>query len=112
MFMDDHALYGSDHDITHLVDGVNKTCVQCGHSPAECGPPVFVLAITVAEAEEFEENDVFVPPSEPDQRLIAAAPDLLEALCAMLLEHDAGGVTLATAREARAAIAKATGSAA
>lgn len=42
-------------------------------------------------------------------RLIAAGPEMLDALSAMLLEHDAGGITLATSREARAVIAKATG---
>lgn len=41
-------------------------------------------------------------------RLIAAAPELLDALCAAILEHDAGGITLATARDMRVAIAKAT----
>lgn len=41
-------------------------------------------------------------------RLIAAAPELLDALCTVILEHDAGGVTLATMSEAREVIAKAT----
>jgi len=40
-------------------------------------------------------------------RLIAAAPDLLEALCALVLGIDAGGATLDDMRYARAAIAKA-----
>lgn len=34
--------------------------------------------------------------------------DLLDSLSAMLLEHDAGGVTMATSREARALIAQIT----
>jgi len=45
----------------------------------------------------------------PDARLIAAAPDLLDALCALVLNHDAGGVTSGAMHDARAAIAKATG---
>lgn len=50
---------------------------------------------------------------ESEQRanaaLIAAAPELFDALCAMLLEYDAGGVTLAAAKQARAAVVKAGG---
>lgn len=74
------ALYSSEVDATHLVDGVLKTCQQCGHNPSECGPPVFCFAGSVAAAEEFEEEDVFHFPSEADKRLIEAAPELLAAL--------------------------------
>ena len=40
---------------------------------------------------------------------IATAPDMLEALCALVLNIDAGGPTLDAMRDARAAITKATG---
>jgi len=46
---------------------------------------------------------------EANARLIASAPDLLEALCALVLNIDAGGATLNSLADARAAIAKATG---
>lgn len=47
--------------------------------------------------------------TQPDMRLIAAAPDLLDALCALVLNIDAGKATLIEMCDARAAIAKATG---
>jgi hypothetical protein len=46
---------------------------------------------------------------EANARLIAAAPDLLDALEAFLNEADAGHVSVDTDRAARAAIAKARG---
>ena len=50
--------------------------------------------------------------ADANARLIASAPDMLEALCALVLGIDAGGATLDDMRYARAAIAKATGEAA
>jgi hypothetical protein len=52
------------------------------------------------------------PTSEANARLIAAAPDLLEALEAFLNEADEGHVSVDTDKAARAAIAKAKGGAA
>lgn len=48
-------------------------------------------------------------PAKANARLIAAAPDLLEALRAFIAEADAGHVTIETDKAARAAIARATG---
>ena len=47
--------------------------------------------------------------SERNASLIASAPDLLEALCALVLNHDAGGITRGALIDAKAAFAKATG---
>jgi len=49
--------------------------------------------------------------AKANARLISAAPDLLEALSALLLNIDAGGATLGAMKDARAAISKATGAA-
>ena len=46
---------------------------------------------------------------EANARLIATAPELLEALAALVLNIDAGGASLDAMRTARAAIAKAEG---
>lgn len=54
-----------------------------------------------------DEYMVFRNPA--DIRLLVAAPDLLEALCALVLNIDAGGATLSAMKDARAAIAKAEG---
>lgn len=49
------------------------------------------------------------PTRRPLTPVQEAAPELLEALCALVLGIDAGGATLDDMREARAAIAKAEG---
>ncbi len=53
-------------------------------------------------------TDRIEPVAELNARLIAAAPEMLEALCALVLNIDAGGATLDAMRDARAALAKAT----
>ena len=60
-------------------------------------------------------NGVTATYREANARLIAAAPDLLEALCAMVSAQHAGPITdemLVAWRQGKAAIAKATGGAA
>ena len=61
---------------------------------------------------KLEEVDSHYAEGLANARLIAAAPDMLEALCALVLNIDAGGPTLDAMRDARAAIVKATGEAA
>ena len=39
----DAALYCAELDAVHRVDGVMKTCQECGHDPSECGPPVLIV---------------------------------------------------------------------
>jgi len=63
------------------------------------------VATLIAETVSLER----VATQEANARLIAAAPDLLEALCALVLNIDAGGATLNSLADARVAIAKATG---
>lgn len=71
----DHSLWGAETGATH--DG--KTCIECGHSPAECGPSILGVA-----CEELCGDGEDWAPNEADKRLIAAAPDLLAALQELL----------------------------
>lgn len=73
------ALWGAETEAIH--DG--KTCEESGHSPAACGPSVlgccsYALARDVML--DDEPDDLSWTPSDADRRLIAAAPDMAEAL--------------------------------
>lgn len=71
------------------------------------GAAVFVLAPSAALAQEYEDNNVFVLPSVADQKLIAAAPEMLAALEHAVRYFDQ--LTPSDAARYRIAIAKATG---
>jgi hypothetical protein len=112
----ENALYGSDteDEQRRTFYHLGKTCRECAHSPIECGPPILWVADKEISQEVVDLADEAPPPqpSAADRALIAAAPDLLEALRIAVLQnsHD----MLMTGDELRvceAAIAKATGSA-
>ncbi|MEY5097317.1 MAG: hypothetical protein RJA36_36 [Pseudomonadota bacterium] len=104
-----HALWGAETGATHQ----GKTCLECGHAPYECGPPVLGVA-----CEGLNDDGEDWTPSDADARLIAAAPDLLEALREADRLYSTYGLQANAAacgpwiNAARAAIAKATGGAA
>jgi hypothetical protein len=83
-----------------------KTCQECGHEPVECPDIVFLFGREI-ECDEYIES---WEPSKADADLIAAAPDLLEALKDALCALDCCGKDFPAASKARATIAKATGS--
>lgn len=97
----DTSLWGAETAATH--DG--KTCTECGHSPADCGPAILGIACEALcnDGEDWA-------PSEADRRLIASAPDLLDAL-RDVVDFMTGCVEGETAalHNALSAIAKATG---
>lgn len=65
--------------------------------------------IEAADGTTVAAIDRFIPPSGADAALIAAAPELLAALIAMIEMERSEKNRLATLKLARAAIAKATG---
>ena len=71
--------------------------------------PISVTVVGHNKEVIFHESDKRLPGVLADARLIAAAPDLLEALELMVTTHDEGGWPTATITIARAAIAKAKG---
>jgi hypothetical protein len=78
--------------------------------PTRGGEPKIGQWSALAEVPEYGPNDA--PEAEANARLIAAAPDLLEALELMLENLDAMYVVSPASsahKKARAAIAKATG---
>lgn len=101
----DGAIYGSETRPVH--DG--KTCAECGHASTECGPAVVVPIDPgiVPDVKAGHWDDV-EPPSAADLRLMAAAPELLEAVRA-LLNALPSATTHPAIKQARAAIANATG---
>lgn len=75
------------------------------------GAAVGGATYVVAERSAFDTPD-FRAMRQANARLIAAAPDLLEALVALLTKHDPDSMYLTDENcAARAAIAKATGAA-
>jgi hypothetical protein len=107
-----NAFIAPNHEI-HL-DG--KTCEEHGHHWSECGQAVLMIG---CDSGEFEENgdSIYYPelkPNEADTRLIASAPDLLQALQTIAKsteQHSADGVCDFETLQliAKAAIFKATG---
>lgn len=65
------------------------------------GATLFPTEIDAEDYERAKANAAFIV------RAANSHYALIEALSAAILEHDAGGITLATAREMRAALAKA-----
>ena len=101
----DCSLWGDETKAVHN----GKTCIECGHSPAECGPAVLGLAVQhlCDDGENWDCN-------EADRRLIAAAPEMLQALHAIvteLMDGDHYNAEQIARHAGRAAIAKATGEA-
>jgi hypothetical protein len=81
----------------------NKPTQSNGRAEVHAGPMLVAQAFNWLLDAEGDEQ------CWADARLIAAAPDLLDALCALVLNIDAGAPTLGAMRDARAAISKATG---
>jgi hypothetical protein len=80
----ENALYGSDteDEQRRTFYHLGKTCRECAHSPIECGPPILWVADKEISQEVVDLADEAPPPqpSAADRALIAAAPELLEAL--------------------------------
>lgn len=113
----DGAIYAAE---TEPVHG-GKTCAECGHPPTECGPAV-IVPVEPSLIKDIKRGfwDDCDPPSAEDLRLIAAAPELLSALCALGVignsycfcsedRDPAKGDHQPECIDARLAIAKATG---
>jgi hypothetical protein len=67
------------------------------------------LTLYCEEDQTAKVDAMFSPTRRPLTPVQEAAPELLEALCALVLNIDAGGPSLDAMRDARAAIAKAGG---
>lgn len=95
-----NGVYAAELEAIHA----GKTCEECGHCPTGCGPAVFV-AIAPELIDDIKDGlwDDIESPKQADMRLIAAAPDLLEA-CKAVASGDENFHELI-----RAAIAKAEG---
>ena len=65
--------------------------------------------VEICEVWGTEDDKVENLQPRANTRLIAAAPELLDALTALVLNIDAGGASVNAMKDARAAIAKATG---
>jgi len=96
-------------------DHPGKTCTECGHEQGSCYDLEVVSTLDPETYEfirdEFWGEGLYYPaPSEADLRLIAAAPDLLDASKDALELIEAMSIFEGdTVRSIRAAIAKATG---
>lgn len=103
-----------------------ETCEECGHHPSECGDAVIItLDSEIVRDVKAGHWDDCADPLAADLRMMAAAPELLEALVSLLsqsgyqsmddanLAYEAaeGNQGIPAIQKARAAIAKATGAA-
>jgi hypothetical protein len=88
-----------------------KTCQECGHDESECYDTRIIFSLSARLIDDIKDGlwddyDDSEQTSDADLRLIAAAPELLEAL-QRFVERDPHDNELT--RLARAAISKATG---
>lgn len=92
-------------DVDWQVEGFTYQDVHAG----EYGNQSYRSVAHVQAAWDGEHAEEMTAEDFANARLIAAAPELLEALATFLAEADAGHVTFEADRAARAAIAKARG---
>lgn len=102
----ENALWGAEIEAIHN----GRTCLECGHSPTECGHSILGVASEELCWDVCNDGGDWAP-NEADRRLIAAAPDLLAALQGLLaaVQRSVCGGSGPAQDAAQAAIGKAIG---
>lgn len=75
------SLWGAETGRTHA----GETCLEAGHCPSECGPSVLAICSRELAEDVVNEDCPEWTVSKHDASLIAAAPDLYEALVPLLM---------------------------